>query len=243
MASPAARLGDGRERAARPGPLALAAAVAGADERLLGAAALALAAVLVALLLLHPLLPVRLRGRWRHGRLTLALQVGWTWLAYRHRLSWRPPGPMQLRRSWRLPPIRPGRRSIGYRRQILPRPSWPWPLAVLPPARQFLRIVTAGRWRLRHLRLEAKAGLPDAAATAWLAGGLWALAGAAAAAASRDRARGPLQIRIEPAFDHPQWSLDFDCIALVPLWEAMSAARALAGTRRRAGPAGAGRGR
>lgn len=212
---------------------------------LLGPAGLALAATLVVALLSRPLLPVRLRARWRRGRLTVALQVGWPWLAYRYRLGWHPPGPLQLRRSLRLPPLAPRRRAVLYRRRVMPRLAFPWPLPVPTPAWQFLRVATAGRWRLQRLSLQARTGLADAALTAWLTGALRALAGAAAAAvttAARGPAREPPDIRIEPVFGRPEWTLDFDCIALVPPWEAMSAARALLGVRRRAGPAGSGPG-
>ncbi|QIA27069.1 hypothetical protein DYI95_005635 [Thermaerobacter sp. PB12/4term] len=204
---------------------------------------LALATSLLIMLLRRPVLPVRLRGRWHHGRLTLALQVGWSWLAFRYRLGWRPPGPLQLRRSLRLPPVLPRRRVVLYRRRLMPRPAWPWPLPEATPARQFVRLVTAGRWQLRRLMVKARAGLADAAQTAWLAGTLWALAAAASAAAAGAaprRAASPPDIRVEPAFGRPEWALDLDCIALVAPWEAMSAARALLGARRRARPAGPG---
>ncbi|WP_040827643.1 hypothetical protein [Thermaerobacter subterraneus] len=229
-----------------PGPARAPAVPDGLHGRLLVTlAGLALAASLLVMLLRRPVLPVRLRGRWHGGRLTLTLQVGWSWLAFRYHLAWRPPGPLQLRRSLRLPPVLPRRRVVLYRRRLMPRPAWPWPLPEATPARQFVRLVTAGRWQLRRLMVKARAGLADAAQTAWLAGTLWVLAAAASAAAAGvapRRAPSAPDIRVEPAFGRPEWAVDLDCIALVAPWEAMSAARALLGARRRARTAGPGAG-
>ncbi|ADU51244.1 hypothetical protein Tmar_1131 [Thermaerobacter marianensis DSM 12885] len=185
---------------------------------------LAVAAILSIGWLLHrPLLPLRLRVRWRAGRLTATLEAGWPCLTYRYRVGWRPPGPLQLRRSLRLPPAWPRRRALLYRRRVMPGP--PWPLTASARARRLVRLLAGGEWRVQKLSLHLAVGLADAAATAWVAGSLSALAGAAAAAAGHQAMAW--RIRVEPAFGRPAWALDLDCIARIPLWEAMSAARAL----------------
>ncbi|HEY8552486.1 MAG TPA: hypothetical protein VIL40_03425 [Thermaerobacter sp.] len=221
-----------------------------------GLAAVVGATLIVALgiglrwLLHRPLLPLRLRVRWRGARLTATLVVGWPRFAYRSWIHGRLPGPLRLRQSLHLPVVCPQRPTARDRRRgskgplrlRLPPPS-PGGAA---PTRPLLRLLAADGWEIRRLSLRIAAGVVDAAATAWLAGSLWALTGAAAAAVAGRRAAGPVDVRVEPAFGRHAWALDLDCIARLPPWEAMSAAWALRSRRRSAATGAAldrGRGR
>lgn len=210
----------------------------------LAAATLALALAIAVRWILHrPLLPLRLRVRWRGRRLTAALMVGWPRLAYRAWITGRLPGPLRRRHSVHLPgvgPLRPPARD-GRRRgtRILHLRPAPGAAAAGGPAAShpWRRLLAGDRWEIRRLSLRIVAGVVDAAATAWLAGSLWALTGAAAAAVAGRRATGPVDVRVEPAFGRHAWALELECIARLPLWETMSAAWSLRSRRPPAAPA------
>ena len=219
------------------------AAAAPASPAIAAAAALALLLLVLLMACLRlPLLPVRLRARLRDGRLLLALDVGWPWLAYRDCMAWRLRGPVRLRRALRLPlPAGAGRDVILHRRRAVPRPALSWSAGVAEPARFVLRLLERGDSRIERLSVQARVGAADAAVTAWLAGALAALGGAAAALVAATLGVRRLHVRVDPAFDRPCWEAEVDCILRLRPWDAMIAARAARAGRRAPPHAPAGR--
>lgn len=201
-----------------------------------------LAAGAVLALLLLPL-PVRLRARWRDHRLLIALDVGWRWLAYRHRARWPAPPHRDGRRHRRTKgpsPAAEGPTSTPDRRG--PQAAMPahHPGAAVPaltPARVFLR-ATGGRDgpRLDRLFFEARVGNADAAATALATGTLAAFGHALAAVLATQTSTSPadIRVRVQPCFGHRRLEARLDCIARVRLWDIMRATGAVRRTSRQA---------
>lgn len=200
-----------------------------------------LAAGTVLALLLLPL-PVRLRARLQGHRLLIALDVGWRWLAYRHRARW--PAPHQDghrdRRTNRRFPAAGGATATpdpGGPRASTPAQQRGPAVPALAPVRVLLR-AAGGRDgpRLDRLFLQARVGAGDAAATALATGALAALGHGLAAVLATRTATSPaeIRVRVEPSFDRPRLEGRLDCIARVRLWDIM---RAMCAARRTSRPA------